>query len=62
MWLARRTPIPDGFEALTAFAIGYAARVRKRSPASDGTRQLRSRKPLGELVFAGGWESPAPWL
>ncbi len=48
--------IPDGVQALTGVAIGYAA-----DPAAlpDALRQrdlaARTRKPLGEFVFAGRW-------
>lgn len=55
--------IPEGFRALTATAIGYAAepaslpediRAKETSP--------RSRRPLTDLVFTGTWERPADLL
>lgn len=52
--------IPEGFRALTATAIGYAAdpadlpedvRARETAP--------RERRPLAETVFTGAWDRPA---
>jgi nitroreductase len=52
--------IPDGVEAKTGMAIGYAAdpaaladKLKQRDTAS------RERKPLSEFVFAGEWGSAA---
>jgi nitroreductase len=48
--------IPDGSEALTALAIGYLGdpeRAPENRRALD--QQPRSRRPLGEFVFAGRW-------
>ena len=52
--------IPDGFDPLTAIAIGYAADPAD-VPESLRERDLspRSRRPLGETVFAGRWGAPA---
>ena len=53
--------IPDGFEPVTAIAVGYkghpgllpeALRAREIAP--------RTRKPLGELVFNGRWPAGEP--
>jgi nitroreductase len=48
--------IPDGFEALTALAIGH------RGDPGNAPEQLRdrdqaprSRRPLAEFVFSGAW-------
>jgi len=48
--------IPEGVQAVTALAIGYAAdpdhlpdKVKERD------RSPRKRKPLAEFVFSGGW-------
>ena len=52
--------IPEGFEVLTALAIGYAG-----VPAGDlgeRDRAPRSRKPLAELVFSGRFGTPSPEL
>jgi nitroreductase len=55
--------IPEGFRALTATAIGYAA-----DPASlpDEMRERetspRPRRPLAETVFTGSWERSADLL
>jgi nitroreductase len=55
--------IPEGFRAVTATAIGYAAdpaglpedvRARETAP--------RERRPLAETVFTGTWERPADLL
>lgn len=53
--------IPEGFHPFTAIALGYAA-----DPQTAGDQQLaqrdlapRTRKPLAEFVFAGGWKRPA---
>ncbi|MFZ0038101.1 MAG: nitroreductase family protein [Candidatus Acidiferrales bacterium] len=55
--------IPDGFDVMTAVAIGYGGDadslpddLHKREIAS------RTRKPLESFVFAGHWETPAPLL
>lgn len=52
--------IPDGFDAQTALAIGYAAdpkdvpeELRKRDAGA------RTRRPLTETVFGGSWGNPA---
>ena len=51
--------IPQGYEAVTAIAVGYLGdpdrlpddiRAREREP--------RRRKPLNEFVFANGWGQP----
>lgn len=57
--VARQTyNIPDDCDPVTAIALGYAA-----APGDDdlGERDKapRSRKPLGEFVFAGAWQKPA---
>jgi nitroreductase len=44
--------VPDDFEIGAAFAIGYIDETATAPPT-------RSRKPLGEIVFAGDWGSPA---
>jgi nitroreductase len=55
--------IPDGSEALTGIAIGYAAepdalpeRLRARDTAP------RTRRALDSFVFGGRWGEPAPLL
>jgi len=52
--------IPEGFEPLTAVAIGYRD---DPSTLSDDMRtremQPRERKPLASFVFSGRWDSPA---
>ena len=48
--------IPEGFETVTGIAVGYAAQT-DRAPEVLRTRDLtpRTRRPLGEFVFAGSW-------
>jgi len=52
--------IPDGFEAVTALAIGYPAAL---GSLDDRVRDLdtaaRPRRPQAEFVFAGAWGKPA---
>ena len=52
--------IPSPYEPLTVTAIGYLA---DSSTLSEGLRERehapRTRKPLEEIVFAGGWGQPA---
>ncbi len=43
--------VPEDFEVGAAFAIGYAE-------GPDVPPATRSRRPLSELVFAGGWGKP----
>ena len=51
--------VPEGFEVLTALAIGYAG----DPDALDGglgerDRTERTRRPLDEFVFTGRWGAP----
>ena len=52
--------IPDGFEPVAAFTIGYPGDVDKLSDYNK-TRELaaRQRKPLGEILFEGAWPTLA---
>jgi len=52
--------VPEGYEVVTAVAIGYAAHpdtVIDRFREADTTP--RGRKPQAEFVFSGGWGKPA---
>lgn len=51
--------IPDGFNPVTAVAIGYAAESQSGVDAELWGRdqQPRSRKPVSEITFAGKWGS-----
>jgi len=52
--------VPEGFEVLTALAIGHAADPDAvAGPLGDRDRAERSRRPVAEFVFAGAWENPA---
>ena len=53
--------IPDGYEAVAGFAVGYPGdpnslpdQLREREIAP------RQRKPLGDFVFSGHWGTAAP--
>lgn len=52
--------VPDGFQPLTALAIGYAADPATL-PADRQERDTRprQRRPQSEFVFAGAWGQPA---
>jgi nitroreductase len=51
--------IPEGYEAITGIAIGYAA---KPDSLDEATRQRdlapRERKPQREFVFGSAWSDP----
>ena len=51
--------LPEGYDPLTVFAIGYAGDP-ETLPAQLRERELaaRSRKPLSEFVFDGAWREP----
>jgi nitroreductase len=53
--------IPDGYEALTAIAIGYPAASQPGSSDPLAQRDVapRTRKPLAEIVIGGGWGQAA---
>lgn len=55
--------IPEGYEPLTAIAIGYAGDT-EQLPAElrEAEHAPRERRPLGQFVFAGRWASPVTWL
>ena len=48
--------IPEGSEAVTGFAIGYAGNPDSLPDTlKERDRAARQRKPLGEFVFGGKW-------
>jgi nitroreductase len=53
--------IPEGHHPLTAIALGYAADPAQASDKQLAERDLqpRTRKPLADFVFAGGWKRSA---
>jgi len=53
--------VPDGYEPLTAIALGYPAAVQPGTSDALGQRDLtpRPRKPLTEIVIAGSWGQAA---
>ena len=52
--------IPEGFEVVTAFVVGYSGDPTQSADFGDADRQPRTRRPLGELVFGAQWGRPAP--
>ena len=52
--------LPEGYEAVSAAAIGYYGNL---DGLDEGIRKKelapRERKPLSEIVLAGGWGKPA---
>lgn len=53
--------LPDDYELGAALAIGYAGSPEQLSE-KHRTLELskRQRKPLGQIVFGAGWETPSP--
>ncbi len=48
--------IPDGYEPVTAIALGYVGDPSKADPQlAQRDQGSRDRKPLSEWVFAGRW-------
>jgi nitroreductase len=49
--------IPEGFRPMTALAIGYPGSVETLNEKHQQAEQApRSRKPLSEIAFFGGWQ------
>ena len=60
---ARQTyGIPEGYDPLTALALGYAADSEQVVDAqlAERDRSPRPRKKLAEFVFSGAWNRSAP--
>lgn len=55
--------IPEGYEPVTAIALGYGADA-ETLPENLQQRELapRSRKPLASFIFTGSWGQPIPGL
>ena len=52
--------IPDGYEAVTALAVGYEAERRDLPrKLQERDRAPRRRRPIAEFVFGGEWGTPA---
>ncbi len=51
--------IPEGFEAVTAFVVGYSGDPAQSADYGDADRKPRTRHPLGKLVFGAEWGRPA---
>lgn len=52
--------IPENFTPLTAFALGYHGDPELLPEDKRNHESPRSRRPLAETVFAGGWTQTAP--
>lgn len=50
--------VPEGYEVVTALAIGYAG-TPDDTDLGRRDRKPRKRRPLAEFVFAGRWDEPA---
>jgi nitroreductase len=53
--------IPEGFEPMTAIAVGYVGDP-ETLPEKNRNQELapRTRKPLNEFVFGDTWDTPNP--
>jgi nitroreductase len=51
--------IPDSHEPVTAIAVGYAGDPAQNEALAPRDQSPRSRKPLSEFVFCGGWQQAA---
>ncbi|MDZ7638681.1 MAG: nitroreductase family protein [Bryobacterales bacterium] len=49
--------VPDGFHPATAIAVGYQGDPQSLEEdwARESEKAPRTRKPLGEIAFQGGW-------
>jgi nitroreductase len=55
--------IPQGWEPISAFAIGYGGDADALpGPLRDRELAPRSRKPIADFVMSGTWGQPAPFL
>ena len=55
--------VPDDYQVLTGFAIGYLGDPNTLDDAMRATElEPRTRKPLTETVFSSDWEQPAAFL
>ncbi len=55
----KRFSVPDEFMPMTMIAIGYPGEVSTLDEKNQAReKEVRTRKPMGETVFAGGWNKP----
>ena len=55
--------VPDDYQVLTGFAIGYLGDPNTLDDAMRATElEPRTRKPLTETVFSSDWKQPAAFL
>ena len=53
--------IPDGYDPLTAIAVGYAAQLKDVPEGlRDRDRERRGRKPISEFTFGEEWGQTSP--
>lgn len=58
---AANCELPDGVEAVTAFAVGRVGSPDALPESlAERERAPRSRKPRGEIAFGSRWGTPAP--
>ena len=55
--------VPDGFESVTACAVGYWGNLDQLpDELKQREQRKRERKPFSEFVFTDAWEQPLPGL
>ncbi len=55
--------VPEDFQVATGIALGYLGDPDSLAePMKTTELEARVRKPLGEFVFASGWDKPAGFL
>jgi nitroreductase len=55
--------IAEGYEPVDAIALGYLGDPQHLSAKSlQRELSVRTRKPLKQFVFTGGWERVSPWV
>ncbi|MDT8437112.1 MAG: nitroreductase family protein [Gemmatimonadota bacterium] len=59
----RRFAVPDGFDVVTAAAIGYLGAPDQLAEDFRAEETApRTRRPLSGSVFGGSWEEPSPFV
>jgi len=60
---AEQYQVPDDFEVLTGYAIGYRGDPDSLDESMRASElEPRARRPLTATVFSSGWEQPATFL
>lgn len=59
----REFHVPDGYEVVAGFALGYAGDPASLpDPLRERETAARQRKPLSSFLFSGDWGRVAPFL